>query len=187
MKMPYHLTELETPRLILRGINPSFIHNMYRRHTKQEVIDFFGFDEKGYEHFNTMHLKGMETHRLSLFFLSLFDKQQQKAIGECGFNTWNAFHQRSDLFYSICFDENKRKGFMTEALGPVLQYGFTEMKLDRVAAYIDKMNTPSLKLLQRYGFTFEGTMRQDYLVEGVPEDSECYSLLKPEWEKQLSK
>ena len=76
----------------------------------------------------------------------------------------------------------KQKGLMREALKEVLKYGFTELQLHRVQALIAAENTPSLKLLQRYGFSFEGKMREDYVVDGKNEDSECYSLLKWEWE-----
>jgi ribosomal-protein-alanine N-acetyltransferase len=63
----------------------------------------------------------------------------------------------------------------------VLDVGFIELNLHRIEALVAADNTPSVKLLLRYGFTKEGTMREDYVVEGKNEDSDCYSLLKWEW------
>jgi [ribosomal protein S5]-alanine N-acetyltransferase len=79
-------------------------------------------------------------------------------------------------------DSDKGKGLMTEALAVALHYGFTELNLHRIAALVANDNIPSVKLLQRFGFTKEGTLREDYVVDGKSEDSDCYSLLKWEWE-----
>jgi ribosomal-protein-alanine N-acetyltransferase len=176
--------EITTPRLILKSITPAIIHELYNTKTKEQIMEYFGVDEKGYEHYKEMHEKGMETHRLSLFSFLLLDKQTDLPIGQCGFHTWNRTHRRAELFYGLNNDSDKRKGLMTEATIAVLKYGFTELGLHRVEALVDDANTASVKLLQHFGFTKEGTMREDYFVDGKNEDSDCYSLLKWEWEKQ---
>lgn len=178
--------ELSTPRLLLKSITPAFIHEAFNTRSREEIINYFGFDESGYEHHKLMHEKGMETHSVSLFFFLLLNKETNEAIGDCGFHTWTAKHKRAELFYNIRNDANKQKGFMTEALQMVLEYGFTELKLHRVEALLSAKNEPSLRLLLRHGFTKEGTMREDYVVNGINEDSECCSLLQWEWKKQQS-
>ena len=176
--------ELPTERLILKSITPDIIHELFNTKSKEEIINYFGFDEAGFEHCKEMHKKGMETHRISMFYFLLINKQTNLPIGECGFHTWNASHNRAEVFYNMKNENFKQKGLMKEALKTILEYGFTELKLHRVEALIDANNTPSLKLLQHYGFAKEGTMREDYVVDGKNEDSDCYSLLKWEWEKQ---
>jgi ribosomal-protein-alanine N-acetyltransferase len=176
--------DLHTERLILKSITPAIIHELFETKSKEELISYFGFDEAGFEHYKSMHEKGMETHRLSLFLFLLIEKETNLPIGECGFHTWNASHNRAEVFYNMRNEAFKRKGLMKEALKKVLEYGYDILKLHRIEALIDSNNTPSLKLLQYYGFTKEGTMREDYVVDGKNEDSDCYSLLKWEWEKQ---
>jgi len=173
--------EITTPRLHLKAITPALIHELYKTKPKAIIMQVLGVDENGYGHFKNMHEKGMETHRVSMFFFLLIDKQSNLPIGECGFHTWNRSHNRAELFYSIRKDSDKRKGFMKEALQAVLNFGFTALNLHRIAALVAASNTPSVKLLLHYGFTKEGTMREDYVVNGVNEDSDCYSLLKWEW------
>ena len=72
---------------------------------------------------------------------------------------------------------------MTEALGKVIDYGFKNLNLHRIQAMVADSNTPSVRLLNRYGFTKEGTMREDYVVDGKNDDSDCYSLLRWEWDR----
>ena len=175
--------EITTPRLILKSITPAIIHELFKTKSKEEVKAYFGYDD-AYDYYKIMHEKGMETHRISMFYFLLIDKENGVPIGECGFHSWNTTHNRSEVFYNMKNDEKKRKGYMTEALKAVLEFGFTELKLHRVEALIAAENEPSLKLLLRYGFSKEGTMREDYVVDGKNEDSDCYSLLKWEWEKE---
>lgn len=174
--------EILTDRLILKSITPAFIHEIFNTKSKDEIMQYFGYDEAGYAHSLNMHEQGMETHRLSLFYFLLIDKTNNKPIGECGFHTWNSTHRRAELFYSLKNDEDKQKGLMSEALKVVLDYGFQSLNLHRIEALVYEFNTPSVKLLLKNGFTKEGTMREDYVVDGKNEDSNCYSLLKWEWE-----
>ncbi|HEX6915949.1 MAG TPA: GNAT family protein [Chitinophagaceae bacterium] len=175
---------IHTDRLTLKSITPALIHELFETKTKTEICSYFGIDEAGYEFYREMHEKGMETHRISLFVFLLTDRHTGLPLGECGFHTWNRAHRRAELFYSIRNDPDKKKGYMTEALQAVLDYGFNQLNLHRVQALVDVNNTPSLRLLNRYGFTREGTMREDYVVNGISEDSDCYSLLKWEWRQQ---
>jgi [ribosomal protein S5]-alanine N-acetyltransferase len=173
--------EIPTERLILKSITPEIIHELFNTKTKEEIIAYFGFEEPEYEHHKTMHEKGMETDRISLFFFLIIEKQTNLPIGVCGFHTWNKSHNRTEVFYHIYNEKDKQKGFMTETLKTVLNFGFNELNLHRIQAMVDANNIPSVKLLLRYGFLKEGTMREDYVVNGINEDSDCYSLLKWEW------
>lgn len=175
--------EIITPRLLLKSITPAIIHSLFEEKTKEEIIAFFETDEIGYNDLKNKHEKGMETHRISMFYFLLFDKETHKIIGECGFHSWNKTHNRAELFYSLRNEIHKRKGLMTEAVIKVLDFGFNELELHRIEALVANWNIASVKLLEHFEFIKEGTMREDYIVDGKYENSECYSLLKWEWEK----
>jgi ribosomal-protein-alanine N-acetyltransferase len=176
---------LETERLQLKTITPTLVHDLFNTKTKDEIMNFFGFNEQGFEKYRDMHEKGMETYQLSFLFFLLIEKQTSQPIGECGFHTWHKKHDRAELFYSLRNDSDKRKGYMTEAIAFVLKYGFEQMNLHRVEALIAEWNEPSLKLINKYGFTKEGIMREDYFENGRHEDSICYSLLANEYKSTL--
>ncbi|MDR6967646.1 ribosomal-protein-alanine N-acetyltransferase [Flavobacterium arsenatis] len=175
--------EITTPRLLLKSITPQIINTLFKENTEAEIKEFFNADESGYNHLKNMHEGGMETHRLSLFYFLIYNKETNKIIGDCGFHTWNKSHRRAELFYNLKHDRDKRKGIMSEAVTKVLDFGFTTLELHRVEALTATWNIASIKLLERFKFTKEGTMREDYVVEGKNENSECFSLLKWEWEK----
>ena len=176
-------TIIPTPHLLLKPFTPSDIHHLFNTLEKADIMQTLGVDEEGYNKYQIMHEQGMECYRVSMLFFLLIEKETNLPIGQCGFHTWNKNHQRAELFYILHHDLHKQKGYMKEALPFVLSYGFTEMNLHRIEALLDPNNTPSLKLLLQNNFTREGSMREDYIVDGVHESSDCYSLLHWEWEK----
>ncbi len=127
---------LHTERLLLKGITPAIIHEFFNTKEKAEIMQFFGFDEAAYEHCKSMHEMGMETHRLSLFSFLIINKQNNQPIGQCGFHTWNSTHRRAELFYHLINDSDKQKGYMTEVLARVLDYGFSDLNLHRIEALV---------------------------------------------------
>ncbi|MDZ4667062.1 MAG: GNAT family protein [bacterium] len=173
--------EIHTERILLKSITPQIIHSLFSTKNKIEIQAYFGLDEDGYQLLKTMHEKGMETHRISLFYFLLIEKESGIVLGDCGFHNLNATHRRAELFYALKHDLDKRKGYMTEALPIILSYGFKELNLHRIEALIAHENIASKKLAEKQGFKREGIMREDYCVNGKNEDSICYSLLQWEW------
>lgn len=171
---------LQTERLTLKSITPATIRELFTRYNEHEISEMLGLSREGYRRYHTMFEKGMETDRITFYFFLLINKHNHEPIGECGFHTWNTFHQRAELFYLLRQEEDKQKGYMTEALQVVIPFGFETLQLHRIEAFVADWNTPSVKLLQKFNFTKEGTAREHYLSNGVFEDSDVYSLLQKE-------
>ena len=70
---------------------------------------------------------------------------------------------------------------MQEALLALIQYGFSELRLNRIEADIDPMNLASARCLERLGFKLEGMLRERWIVAGVVSDSAMYGLLASDW------
>lgn len=75
-------------------------------------------------------------------------------------------------------------GYMTEAAKAVLQYGFQILELDVISAYHYPENTRSKRVIQKCGFTYEGTLRMSsQLFNNKILDNCCYSMTKQEYNK----
>ncbi len=74
-----------------------------------------------------------------------------------------------------------RMGIMTEALGLVIRYGFSGLRLNRIQALVIPGNDASLGLLEKLGFTEEGLLRDYAYFKGRYNDLICFSLLKDEF------
>lgn len=75
------------------------------------------------------------------------------------------------------------QGIMPEAARAVLQYLFTEIGFNRIAAYHDKNNPKSGRVMQKIGMLREGTLRANGKNNQGIVDEVYYSILKEEYEK----
>ncbi len=78
------------------------------------------------------------------------------------------------------------KGYMTEAAKAVIEFGFREKDLVIIAVRTSAVNIRSQRVVEKCGFTYEGTLRKTYRIyDGTDRDSRFYSILREEWEKTL--
>ena len=73
---------------------------------------------------------------------------------------------------------------MSEALSPVLRFGFEELALNRLYAYHMVRNPGSGKVLQKNGLVEEGILRQRVRKWGVFEDVKLWAILRRDWNSQ---
>lgn len=72
-------------------------------------------------------------------------------------------------------------GYMSEALGLLLRYAFTELRLHRVEANIRPENRRSIALARRVGFRREGYSPRYLQIAGEWADHERYAIVVEEW------
>lgn len=175
-------TVLETERLLLKEVSPEILDEVFTTMTDDEIIKFLGLS--GTEELATDRRKwegGYTTYLISMKQFLLEDKSTGQIIGKGGFHNWYAEHNRSEIGYMMTDESAKNKGYMKEALKAMLDYGFEQMGLQRIEAFIGTANEPSQKLVKRYGFKKEGVLRSHFFKNGKLEDSVCFGLLKDEY------
>ncbi|MGH0053437.1 MAG: GNAT family N-acetyltransferase [Sphaerochaetaceae bacterium] len=71
-------------------------------------------------------------------------------------------------------------GYITEAIGAVIEIAFHDLELHRIEANIMPKNRRSIRVVEKLGFTCEG-LSKDYLkINGIWEDHAHYVLLNSE-------
>lgn len=101
-----------------------------------------------------------------------------RAIGSIGvFRQENIHRQTAELGYYIA-EDYWGKGIMTEAVRQVCEYVFDKSDIIRIYAEPFAYNTASCRVLEKAGFQYEGTLRQNAVKSGKVLDMRMYSLLK---------
>lgn len=173
---------LTTERLALRKLSQETFQFVYDNYSDDQLIEFLGAANlEQLEVERNKFKKGLSTFNKTFLYFQLLDKNTEKIIGWCGFHTWYLDHARAEIGYGLFTEDYKNSGIMTEAMKTILDYGFNEMKLNRVEAFIATYNIPSLKLVEKFGFTKEGVLRKHYFSNNKMEDSVVFSLLKEEY------
>ena len=75
------------------------------------------------------------------------------------------------------------RGIATDIARHMLEFGFGELNMHRIAATCDPRNIGSASVLRKIGMTYEGRLRQVKLIRDGWRDSEVYSLLHEEWSR----
>jgi RimJ/RimL family protein N-acetyltransferase len=89
--------------------------------------------------------------------------------------------------YALGEPEQRSKGFMTEAVGILVNYLFMSKNIERIAADADMENFGSQKVLEKNGFKREGILRKHGFVRGVWSDDIQYSLIREDWKAMKTK
>lgn len=104
-----------------------------------------------------------------------------KVIGSTGvFRQGNIHRQTAELGYYIA-EEYWGKGIMTEAVRQICMYVFDKSDIIRIYAEPFAYNAASCRVLEKAGFQYEGTLRNNAVKNGKVIDMKMYSLLKTEW------
>jgi len=104
-------------------------------------------------------------------------------VGTCSLFALHEASRRAELGYALAVEQQGR-GLMHEALVAVLDWAFGPLALHRLEADADPRNLPSLRTLERLGFTREGTLRERWIVAGEISDTAMYGLLAREWRER---
>jgi len=170
---------LDTERLVLRELT---------EHDAQEVLNCFSNPDV-LRHYGQNPLTNLEqVKQIIKNFSKNYDekrgikwgialKDQENIIGTIGFQEWSTEHKRAEISYAL-FPESWGKGYAKEAVDRVVSFGFQEMDLMRIGAIVFTENEASNKLLTRLGFEKEGILKNYMHQNGVPYDTNIFSLTK---------
>lgn len=173
---------LETERLILKQIKIDDVNDLYVIISDEEVARYEYFypvksvDEAG--KFIKRYLEEFQDEDEITWGLYL--KSTNRLIGTCCMGDFVKSAMRSEIGYSVARDM-WNKGFATEAISKLLEYGFENIGLNRIEATITPGNEASVRVLEKLGFTQEGIVRERDLIKGKLEDGIIMSILKREY------
>lgn len=103
-----------------------------------------------------------------------------KAIGSIGvFRQQNIHRRTAELGYYIA-EGYWGRGLMTEAVTQVCRHVFENSDIIRIYAEPFAYNAASCRVLEKAGFKYEGTLRDNAVKNGKVIDMKMYSLLKVE-------
>jgi [ribosomal protein S5]-alanine N-acetyltransferase len=185
--MKLELRKIETERLILKGFSPQDMTFIFENHTKEEIKKILGHrTEEEFQNEEYKQKNGYATYNRSFILFLLTEKMTNTIIGRCGLHNWNPEHKRAEIGYNITDESFLRKGYMTEAVSAIIDFGFRKLKLHRIEALVGSNNIPSLRIMERYNFIKEGLLREHYYSADNYEDSVILSKLRNEYINEMN-
>lgn len=118
------------------------------------------------------------------FSLAVVRPSDERVIGFCRIGLSGV--QAGKLGYAIAHDE-WGKGYATDTARRLVEFGFTKLGLHRISAAIGPGNAGSVRVVEKLGFTREGTLRDHVFTNGAWRDSVLYALLASDWEGECGR
>ncbi|MEL6132712.1 MAG: GNAT family N-acetyltransferase, partial [Bacteroidota bacterium] len=164
-------------RLILRDIVATDAESIFEGLSHPEVIRYYGVSFQTLQ--ETMGqmkwYKELEQNQTGKWW-AICDKQDGTFFGGVGFNDWTQEHRKAEIGYWL-LPRYWGKGIVSEAVPAACDYAMKVMKLHRIEAYIEPLNTQSIRLIEKLGFQHEGTMIDCEVKDGAFIDFALYALL----------
>jgi ribosomal-protein-alanine N-acetyltransferase len=162
---------LETERLILRAITPDDRFAIFENYSDPDVAEWF-FDQAytQIEQADQVIQEFIEktTEGKGLAWVIVL-KEGSEFVGTCSYENFNADGQ-GEIGFDLA-KEHWGHGYMSEALGAIITYGFAELGLVSIEAQTYSRNSRARQVLERLGFR----------VDAIREDSHCYTLARTDW------
>jgi ribosomal-protein-alanine N-acetyltransferase len=147
--------KLETDRLILRPFKKSDLNDLAALNGDEEVMKFIS------PPLTTEQVAGVidwfisEWQRLGYGWFALFEKQNNRFVGQCGLQCLEGKADSPDVELAFVIVKTEwGKGYATEAAREVAKFGFYSGGLKRVVAVSMMENVPSQRVLEKLGFRF---------------------------------
>ena len=158
---------IHTPRLVLRRLQPQDARDMYEYASRAEVTEFLLWNEHKSLAYTKEYLRYIESrYSVGDFYdWAVTLKDGGKMIGTCGFAKIDTVNNSAELGYVLNPDHHK-KGIAKEAAETVIRFGFESLGLNRIEARFMEGNTPSLRVMEKLGMSFEGFARESVFVKG---------------------
>jgi [ribosomal protein S5]-alanine N-acetyltransferase len=171
---------IETARLVLRPFRTADADDVQRLAGEWAVADTtlnipHPYEDGMAEKWISNHRDWFEYGEQVVFAVTL--KPRGELIGCVGLKIERE-DERAELGYWIG-REYWGRGYCTEAARAVMDFGFEQLKLNRIEARHFVRNPASGRVMQKLGMTREGRLMQHTKRWNVFEDIEIYAALKP--------
>jgi len=125
--------------------------------------------------------ESLKDRKDDIIFAILID--ETKLIGNCSIMNINWTNRVGTCGIFIGDKEEQGKGYGTEAMQLLIEYGFDNLNLNRLALEVSDFNSRAIKCYQNVGFIEEGRKREACFRNGEYHDQIVMSILRREFNK----
>lgn len=104
-----------------------------------------------------------------------------RPVGEVVINDIDPDNRSGSIRISLFYEADFGKGYGSEAMHMMVDYGFRELNLHRISLGVYNFNPRAIHVYEKIGFKKEGVLRDALLWKGEYVDEIIMSILEHEW------
>ena len=116
---------------------------------------------------------------------AVIEKESSACIGQIAIYLVNEKNHWGEIEYCVG-SLFQRKGYISEATKTVIDFGFEKVNFHKIQVCHKSYNMASKGVILKCGFTYEGTLRDYFYMDGQYVDRVYYSMLRSEWESKYN-
>ena len=127
-------------------------------------------------------------HKEDAVYFSIYVINENKSdaiIGNCAIQDINSKNRACSCGITIGEKDYQNKGYGTEAMEMLVEYGFNTLNMNRIELTVYEFNIRAYKLYQKVGFIEEGRKRQARYHNGRYHDEIIMAILREDWETKV--
>ena len=118
---------------------------------------------------------------------SVIKLEEDKLIGHCGLNEIDMIKRTAEVVLYIGEEENRNKGYGTQTLKLLLDYGFNYLNLKNIILSVYSFNEIAINTYTKIGFKEIGRRRESYFLNGKYYDEIFMDILSNEFKESYIK
>lgn len=111
---------------------------------------------------------------------AIVQKDTEKLLGNCSLFSIHSVHRTAELGIFLGDSEDRNKGYGTEAVQLLAEYGFRVLNLNNIMLRCFAFNEPAKRCYEKAGFRVFGTRSKAYFADGRYFDEIYMELLSGE-------
>lgn len=104
-----------------------------------------------------------------------------RLLGTCQLHSIHPIHRSAELQIRVGALNDRGRGYGKDALRRLLEHGFRDLGLNRIALQVFADNERAIRLYRNAGFAPEGALREGAFIDGEFKDILLFSMLRREW------
>jgi len=155
---------MKNNKVYLREIEVSDINNNYLNWMNSKVVNQYMETRFNKQTINTIKqfIENIKDDKSSKIF-AICDSLTKQHIGNIKLGPINFNHKKADISFFIGDKDYWGKGYATEAIKLMINYGFNIKKLHKITAGVYEKNISSIKALKQNDFIVEGIKKDEVL------------------------
>ena len=177
-----NIPTVETDRLILRKVTIDDVDDMNEYSKNQLITEYLTWSPHPDKAYTFEYISYLQTRYKTGDFYdwAVVWKETNKMIGTCGFTRFDYQNNSAEIGY-VLNPEFHGRGIATEAVIKTIEFGFSNLALNRIEGRFMVENSASRRVMEKSGTQFEGIRREGMLIKGIYRNIGVCSILKKEY------
>lgn len=170
---------LETPRLRLRDFTADDWPAVFAYQRDPRYLRLYEWVDRTPEEvkaFVQRFIDQQQAEPRTRFQLAVTLRDTGELIGNCGIRRASPDAHEAEIGYELSPDHWGR-GYAGEAVAEIVRFGFAELGVHRITAWLVADNVASARVLEKNGFQLEGRLRDKEMYKGRYWDVLVYARL----------